>query len=408
MHRIRMSLPYFKQCGWEAELVAVDPKYSNTLKDELLMESIPPNTKIHYVNALDQKWTSKIGLGSLALRSIWFYWKKVNQLLLKEKFDLIYFSTTQFPICILGAYWKNRFKVPYVIDMQDPWHSDYYQNKPKTQQPPKYWFSYRLNKWLEPIAITHVDGLISVSGDYIETLKVRYPQIKAIPSSIITFGAFQEDLEIAKNNQHLFTSLLQKNTINVVYVGRGGYDMHDAIKPLFQALKNGIEENHLNFEKIRLYFIGTSYAQAGQGEATISPLAKQYGIEPYVIEITDRISFYHTLLTLKNADALFIPGSDDPKYTASKIYPYLTTQKNMLVILNKDSPAVQVLQEYDVKHIYSYDEPNLTNKIHTFFSEVTGKQSPEIKYNKEAINKYSAMNMTYRQCLLFNTVVNKE
>src|SRR6201985_428119 len=147
-------------------------------KDDLLLLSISEDIKVYKVRALNKKWTSKIGLGSLALRSPWFYRQQVNALLRKGKYDLIYFSTTQFPVCTLGAYWKKRFGIPYVIDMQDPWYSEYYRNKPKHEQPPKYWFSYRLNKCLEPIAMKQVDGLISVSESYITDLKIRYPGIK--------------------------------------------------------------------------------------------------------------------------------------------------------------------------------------------------------------------------------------
>ncbi|WP_410478864.1 hypothetical protein [Pedobacter heparinus] len=332
---------------------------------------------------------------------------KANQILKNQKFDLIYFSTTQFPVCILGAYWKKRFKIPYVIDMQDPWHSDYYQDKPKAQQPPKYWFSYRLNKYLEPIAIKNVDGLISVSSAYIKTLKTRYPQISNIPSTVITFGAFKKDFDIARDNQDFFKPLLQNDFINIVYVGRGGNDMHHAIKPLFQAVKNGMNDDPLRFKKIRLHFIGTSYAPAGEGKPTILPLARQYNIEDSVIEITDRISFYHTLLTLQNANALFVPGSNDPKYTASKIYPYLLTNKSIISILNKNSQAMAIMREYDVKHLYSYDDLDLSLKIDCFLNEVLDKQSPDIHYNLNAIDKYSAKNMTRHQCILFNKVVNE-
>ena len=81
MQRTRMSLPYFKQYGWEAEVVAVEPGYSDLQKDDLLTQYIPSDVKIHYVKAFDKKWTSKIGLGSLALRSLWFYKQKVNKIL---------------------------------------------------------------------------------------------------------------------------------------------------------------------------------------------------------------------------------------------------------------------------------------------------------------------------------------
>ncbi|MBC7913703.1 MAG: hypothetical protein H7Y07_06230, partial [Pyrinomonadaceae bacterium] len=123
MQRIRMSLPYFKDFGWDAEVVSIDPKHSDKVKDDYLLESIPDDIPVHMVQAFSKKWTSKFGLGSIALRSLWFYRQKVNGLLKQKQYDLIYFSTTQFPVCILGAYWKNRFGIPYVIDLQDPWHS---------------------------------------------------------------------------------------------------------------------------------------------------------------------------------------------------------------------------------------------------------------------------------------------
>jgi len=400
MQRVRMSLPYFSKFGWDAEVVTVDPKYSEMTKDELLMQSVPEGTIIHRVKAFDKGWTSKFGLGSIALRSLWFYRKAVNEILKKAHFDLVYFSTTQFPVCILGAYWKKRFGIPYVIDLQDPWHSDYYRDKPKEQQPSKYWFSYRLNKYLEPKAMRHVDGLIAVSENYIHDLKNRYPAIKNIPAETIPFGAFAPDLEIAQRNK----SLLDAGYTNIVYAGRGGADMHKAISVLFKALKKGLETEPEIFCEIRLYFIGTSYAPAGQGKATIFPLAEQFGIADKVIEMTDRVSYYHTLVTLQHADALFIPGSDDPNYTASKIYPYVLANKPLLAIFNPQSPAMGVLKEYGVKHVFDYNAPE-EDAIYNFLKSLVKGQIKPDDYNVAAIDKYSAENMTKMQCRLFDLVL---
>jgi hypothetical protein len=407
MQRIRMSLPYFKDFGWDAEVVTVDTSFTEVSKDELLLQSIPADTKTHKVKAFDKRWTSKFGLGSLALRSFWFYRKKVNQLLKETRFDLIYFSTTQFPVCVLGAYWKKRFGVPYVIDMQDPWHSEYYQDKPSEQRPSKYWFSYRLNKYLEPVAMKHVDGLISVSENYIHDLKERYPQIKNIPAATITFGAFAPDLKIADDNRHLFTSLLDPKFTNIVYVGRGGADMHQAISVLFKALKDGLAKEPEIFNKIKIYFIGTSYAPNGMGKPTVLPLAKEFGLDSNIVEITDRISYYHSLVTLQQADALFIPGSDDPKYTASKIYPYLLTRKPLLAIFNSKSSAIPILQEYGAEFVYSYNQLNDAGiKVYNFLKQAVNPDIKEYDYNAAAIEKYAAKNMTGNQCRLFNAVLN--
>ena len=78
MQRIRMSLPYFGELGWEAEVVTVDKKHADISKDELLLQSIPACIKIHKVQAFDKKWTSRFGLGSIALRSLWYYKKTVE------------------------------------------------------------------------------------------------------------------------------------------------------------------------------------------------------------------------------------------------------------------------------------------------------------------------------------------
>ena len=404
MQRVRMSLPYFAGNDWEAEVVMVDEKYADMAPDELLLQSVPAQIKIHKVRALKKHFTSKLGLGSISLRSLWFYKQKVNQLLKAQKYDLIYFSTTQFPVCILGAYWKKRFGIPYVIDMQDPWFSNYYQDKPKTQRPPKYWFSYRLNKYLEPLAMKNVDGLISVSDDYISDLKNRYPVIKNIPSATITFGAFDPDMQIAEKNEKLFNKLLHKGSINIVYIGRGGADMHKAIAPLFKALKTGLQGGNEALKSFMFYFIGTSYAPNGKGNPTILPLAKQFGVAGQVVEITDRISYYHTLVTLQQADALFIPGSDDPKYTASKIYPYLLTQKPILAIFNAASSAINIMKEYGVNDAFDYD--TITDSdINIFLAALLKGNHEQPQYNAATVNKYSARQMAFNQCKLFDSVI---
>lgn len=406
MQRVRMSLPYFKDFGWDAEVVTVDAAYTDMGLDELLVESVPPDIKIHRVKALDKKWTSKFGLGGVAYRSLWFFKQKVNALLKANKFDLIYFSTTQFPVCILGAYWKKRFNVPYIIDMQDPWHSDYYKDKPKEQQPPKYWLSYRFNKYMEPIAMKKVDGLISVSESYIETLKARYPEIKNIPAETITFGAFEPDTELATRNQNRFDNLLNPGFKNIVYIGRGGMDMHTAITPVFEVLKKGLSDEPGFFNRLKFYFIGTSYAPAGKGTPTILPLATQFGIQDSVVEITSRIGYYHTLNTLSNADGLFVPGSDDPKYTASKIYPYLLTYKPLLAIFNSQSSAIKILKEFGADKAYSYDvTPDIGLKIELFLKQVITNHNNKPYYYPLAIEKYSARTMTKYQCDLFNKVI---
>ena len=410
MQRVRMSLPYFEQFGWQPEIVMVNPNKSDIVIDNLLKESIPKHIKIHAVEAFSKKWTGKFGLGSLSLRSLWYYKKYVNQLLKKEQFDLIYFSTTEFSICILGAYWKTKFNTPFVIDIQDPWHSDYYQDKPKAERPKKYWFSYRLNKFLEPIAMKQVDGIISVSSAYIETLKQRYDNVKQIPCEVITFGAFEKDFEIAeKYKSKINTSLINKaNSFNFVYVGRGGYDMQKAISLLFEAFKQSLEANKNLYKNIHFYFIGTSYAPVGTGAQTIMPLALKLGISAYVTEQTDRVSFYQAISYLSKANALFIPGSDDPAYTASKIYPYILAKKPILAIFNIKSSASKILAESKAGVVADLNDPQRAIElIESFLKANLSSTNQSIKTDWSYFKQFNAQAMTKKQCKLFNQVLDE-
>lgn len=405
MHRVRMSLPYFSTYGWEAEVVTVQPEHSEMQKDDLLLQSIPDAIKIHFVDAFSKRWTSKIGLGNLALRSLYFYFRSVNRLLKTGNYDLVYFSTTQFPVCILGAYWKKVYNIPYVIDMQDPWHSDYYKDKPKSQQPAKYWFSYRLNKYLEPLAMRYVGGLISVSAAYLSTLRKRYPRLNRVPSSVITFGVLEEDFHIAMRHKKNFSRLLQTDKLNVVYIGRGGEDMHLSVTTLFEAMKKGQELHPDLFNTLHFYFIGTSYAPAGEGKPSILPLAEKYQLGRQVTEHTDRISFYHALQTVQDADLLFVPGSDDPQYTASKIYPLLFSRKPLIAVFHDKSSVIEVIGKCSSNAVVvRFSDEDGVEKIYEALTSLANRNVQSLLLHP-AMEEHTAENKSRMQVDLFNRVV---
>jgi len=408
MQRVRMSLPYFQTFDWEAEVVTVNENFNDVTKDELLLETIPQSIKVYKVKAFSKYYTSKVGLGSLAIRSIWFYLVKVNKLLKTNSYDLIYFSTTQFPVCVLGVYWKHKFGVPFVIDMQDPWHSIYYQNKPRREQPSKYWFSYRFNKFLEPLAMKKVDGLISVSKAYIKTLQHRYKETLRVPVSVITFGASEKDFVIARKNMSLLKSafIRKEGQTHLVYVGRGGNDIQEALRILFTAFKKGLLEDPELFKRLNFHFLGTSYAPNGKGNATIKPLATEMGVLQFIEEKTDRISYFDGIKTLLDADGLIIPGSNDPEYTASKIFPYILAKKPLLAIFNPLSSASDILRECNAgSTVNLLDAEEAILNTYSFLLHLLRDPIYRNETNWDKFNSYSAENMTRRQCELFDLVI---
>ena len=225
MHRVRHMLRYLEVFGWTAEVIAVDPSYVDLNDSEpLLLKTIPSKISIHLVKAWGKKCTSKFGLGSISMRSFLFFLLKGNQLIKEKKYDLIFFSTTAFHVMALGPYWKKRFGIPFVLDIQDPWRSDHYLKQPSNQRPPKFWISYCLDSFLEKITIPKSDAIISVSSSYINTFKLRYPEFDGI-TKVIPFSINQEDFQIASVSNIKLDIIFDPSKINIVYVGRGGQDL---------------------------------------------------------------------------------------------------------------------------------------------------------------------------------------
>lgn len=407
MHRVRQSISYYKENGWSAEVVIVDPNLVEGFKDEILLKTLPDDIIIHKVSALKASLTRKFGLGSIAYRSMYFYWKFVNSLLEKSKYDLIFFSTTAFPICALGRIWKNKFNVPYIIDMQDPWRSDHYLSLPKNQRPPKFWLSYKLDSWLEKFSMKKVDGLMSVNEEYVNTLRGRYIELKDVPSKVIPFAAFKKDIEIAETisiENRFFKA--KTNGINIVYIGRGGKDMVISNTIFLKAIKRGVEL-HNEFENLKVYFIGTSYNPNGVGEETILPIAKDIGIESKVVEFTQRIPYFESLKVLSESTILFVPGSDNIGYTASKIYAYPWFNKPLITLFHSSSSVNDFMKDCNAGLSLMFDidsEKEIINKIVDYIiSSINLEYKSNVNWNK--FEKYTAQYQVKNQVELFNNVL---
>jgi hypothetical protein len=374
MQRVRMSLPYFRSLGWEPVVIAVNQQDAEAYSsDPILSDTIPGDIEVHWVKAFRTKYTRKLGLGSLSLRSLLFIRRKGRQLLARQHFDLVYFSTTAFHLMALGPQWKKKYGVPFIVDIQDPWRNDFYLDKPKAERPPKFRVAYTLDKYLEARTIPVADGIISVSRGYCDTFMQRYPGMSPAKFKVIPFAGSSIDFTIMEKKVKACPAVplapdpaapaapftpaapLAPATINMVYVGRGGHDMALAIRILFGALKKGMIASPEIFGGLRLWFVGTSYATAGTGSKTIEPVAAELGLGGRVTEIPDRIPYFETLFLLRKADILFMPGSTDIHYTASKLYPYILAEKPLLAIFYKGSSVVSILEAVGGASLLKFD-----------------------------------------------------
>ncbi|NII24082.1 glycosyltransferase family 4 protein [Pseudoflavitalea sp. X16] len=413
MHRVRQSLPYFREMGWEPVIITVDERYIESYSiDPLLSHTFPADIEVHKVKAFDVRYTRKLGLGSLSIRSYFQIKRKGNELLKKHKFDLVYFSTTAFHVMALGPGWKRKFGVPFILDIQDPWRSDFYLDKPRSERPPKFFISYNIDKYLEGKTVPKANGIISVSQGYCDMFLQRYTGMQKEQFRVIPFGVSGKDFSVMeKYVQEVDKINFSTDRTNIVYVGRGGHDLKFALEIIFRALAKGIERMPEVFGKVHLWFVGTSYAQAGKGQKTIEPLARALQVGDYVTEIPDRLPYFETLFLLKKkADMLLVPGSTDTSYTASKIYPYIITQKTLLAVFYRESSVLKVLKEVYPQSVLAFDhlhhspEEYVDACMEQFKTLLSSLEA--VPVNMPAFEPYMAKQRTKEQVEFFNKVIN--
>lgn len=344
--RVRHVLPYLRDLGWEPTVLAIEPSdVAGAVLEPRLLESFPPDIEVVRTRAVPLRWTRPLGMSTLGLRALPPFWQAGARLLSRGGHDLAFFSTTQFSVCSLGPVWRKRLGVPYVLDFQDPWLSDYQHHG----SPPGGW-KFHLAQWqaarLEPRSVRGAARLISVSPKYLEVLGARYGPEVADRGRVLPFATSEEDFHLARQVSPAETGVpWDDGCEHFVYVGRGGDDMAAAARLLFRGLQRHLEVRPERRAVVRLHFIGTSYAPPGQGVPTIRPLAESLGLEDVAEERVERIAYYAALRCLLEARGILLLGSDDPAYSASKIHPCLLAGRPLLALTQAQSPATALVEE---------------------------------------------------------------
>jgi hypothetical protein len=404
-----MSLPYLADFGWEAHVLAVEPKAVEGFQDPDLMHTLPEELAVTRVGAAPTWLTRLVGCGSLGLRALWPLERAGNRLLKKGGIDVVFFSTSIFPPMSLGPRWKRRFGVPYVLDMQDPWVSDYHF---KTGvRPPGGWLKYRFAQWQarhwEPGAMQEAAQVLSVSPAYPVDLQARYPSMSQERFTVLPFGASERDVEVA-GRLGLRHGVYDPGDglIHWSYLGRGGPDMAKGLRGLFLALRS-MRESDPRINRLRLHFVGTSYAVGARAEKTVEPIAREVGVADLVIEQTERIPYLRGLALLRDSHAVMIVSSDDPGYSASKVYPCVLARRPLLAILHEASLVNQVIQSCRAGELVGFGSQEAPEQLAVRLRPALGRlldwpRERSADTDWKAFDPYTAREMTRRQCDVFD------
>lgn len=349
MQRVRLALPHLRAYGWEPVVLSVDPDFiEGGVRDALFEHTYPGDIKIVRVRGIAPRVTRRLGFGGLWLRCGRALRKAGDRLLREDKFDLVFISTTQFDAFTLGPRWKRRFGVPFVVDYQDPWFTDYYSSS--CAPPPggklKFALAQLRARLREPVVLREASGIIAVSAAYGPALARAYPGFDAGRVRTLPFGTSAGDLELAKTHTPAHPLVpFGDGCIHHVYTGRAGPDMAIALAGVFRAFRRYQTSHPTEAARVRFHFIGTSYAPPPLGRESVMPVARAAGVESHVTEHCARVPYFDALHYLVNADALVVVGSDDPSYSASKIFPCILARRPTLLVFHHKSPVLAFAEQ---------------------------------------------------------------
>jgi len=413
MQRVRMSLPYYRENGWEPVILAVGERWQDGVREAGLSHTVPADVRIEWCSALSLKWSRRLRLGSLGPRSFFSLRRRGAQLLRAEKFDLVFFSTTQFTCFSLGPLWQRRFGVPYVLDVQDPWRTDYYE-RPGSRKPPGGW-KYKIARLearlLEGWCFRHAAAVMSVSPTYLDDLRARYPALARTPTAVIRFGASTDDIVSAGRESPAATYRAfrrEAGELHLLYTGAAGPVKPHSLNVLFDAVRLYRAKDPAGARRLRFHFVGTSYAAPGRALPSVLPVAEAAGVADQVSETPHRIGFLEAIRLQQQADVLLMMGSSDLAYSPSKIYLYYLTRQPILGVVFDDSVMKQILEELSCSYLVHFQEHGPKEEahaaLHQFFALILRGQVAATQPERDDAffrSKYLATELTRQQCELF-------
>ena len=342
MQRVRQLAWQLPAAGWQVEILCPGIGYQPpSCNDADSAEFFSPAAKVHAVPERGAALFRFFGIGSIGLRALVPLYFAGCKLLAARRFDVIYCSTAQFPLFLLGPPWRRRFKIPYVLDLHDPIDSG-------VAATPGGWkrrLSDLFSRFIEHRAVAMASGLIAVSPHYLALMRSRYaerrPQwLKADRQAAIPFAVLPRDLEEAGSASPGIAGVTKR----IVYVGTGGAVMARSFRLLCAALAELRRRHSPLLEDVRIELHGTSSAVAADMDAALARIAAEFDMADLVSEYPARVTYRRSLELLLHGDGALVLGVDDAGYMPSKLATYAYSGKPLLACLRRDGPAFAMLR----------------------------------------------------------------
>jgi hypothetical protein len=398
VHRVRHLAKYLPRFGWRPLVLMVEEHLQKAAVDYPLAALLPADLAIQRIGALPLAPLRRLGIGDVSLRSYFHLRAALARLLAEQRFDVVFMTGPPYYQMTLASWIKRRFHLPVVLDFQDPWVSHVGGLERRWS---KAGVTHRLAVLLEPRAVRAAAFITSVSERQNEEMAARYPWLDRSRMAGIPIGGDPDDF----HQQAEAETPKNAGLVNLSFIGTvmpRAMPIHEAI---LKALRQLRAEQPEVGGRLRLRFVGTSNQPDGRVHS-IQDLARGLRLDDVVSEAPARVPFLEALRLMANSDGLLLVGSDEPHYTASKIYPALMSGRPYLSVFHNLSSAHAILARAGGGIALSFtDQASLTAlgpHIAAAFAQLVNDRAALGRVDPEAYAPFTAAAISERYAGIFD------
>lgn len=341
VHRARHLAKYLPTVGWTPVVLCVDEAFHEQPLDPGLAWLVPESVDVVKVPAMPAQLTRPFGLGEISIRAFASLRAQLVRLLQERSVSAVLITGAPFYPMLLAPLIRKRFGVPVVLDFQDPWVSPWGATQPPLS---KAGISHRLACLLEPRALAAAAFVTTVSELQREAMAARYPWLGLQQMAAIPIGCDHDDFSRRTQvGSDITAEHIAPGMINLSFVGTFMPRSEPVMRILLTALAHARAAYPSTMARVRFNFVGTSNQPGGTDLYRVLPLAKSFGVGDAINEVPQRVPYLEALNILAQSDGLLLIGSDEPHYTASKIYPALMSGRPYVSLFHRASSAHQIL-----------------------------------------------------------------
>jgi len=404
VHRARLLANHLQEYGWEAHVLAVEPKYYEEPLDPQLEALVDPAVQVHRVHALSQRWTRPFGWGDIGIRAGFHLYRALRDAARRRAVDLLHITIPSNYQALLGRFLWEEHELPYIVDYIDPWAPESEQG---ARFPSKAWFSFWLAGWLEPMAVARVAGLAGVTEGYFAGVIGRNPGLRDVPRLAFQYGGSRRDFEMAASLGVAGRRVVpDKSAIQLVYAGALLPKAVSTMKSFLQAVA---QVNRLPGRKRAIHFLclGTGRSASDPAAYQVLPLARQVGAEAWVHEFPERCPYLEVLSTLSASDGIVVVGSSEPHYSPSKIFQAVLAGRPLLALLHHRSQGAEIIRQAGAGLVLTFDSDlegdHLSDQCVQALKSWPPAEAPSVKW--DAFERYEARAMAGRVARFYDDVL---